>query len=126
MNKLKVVCAQFKPKIGEIGFNLNKIELLYKKAMDYNPNIIVFPELCIQGICSPEIFCEISEVIPGYSSNIICELSKKYNIYSVVGISEKNGNKFYNSSMLINNNGNILGVYRKVHLWDAENRFFYN
>ena len=42
----------------------------------------------------------------------------------VFGFAERDGDKLYNSSLLITNNGEIQGLYRKVHLFYYEKLMF--
>lgn len=124
MEKVIVACVQFKPEIGDVKANLDKLTEYFEQAKKLNPNFIVFPELCIQGIASPEKIAATAEPIPGHASNTLCELSKTYNVYSIVGIAEREGSKLYNSSILTSPEGKIIGVYHKIHLWDTEASYF--
>lgn len=125
MDKIKVACAQFKPDIGMVDSNIDKITSCFSRTCQLkSPDIIVFPELCIQGITSMEETIQTAETIPGNATNRICELCKNFNVYSVVGMAEKKGNNYYNSAVLISPEGKIIGVYHKVHLWDKEAEYF--
>jgi len=79
-------------------------------------------------ICLPELFdtmwvseqYKISEVaesekIPGPVASRIGEFAKKYSCYVVCPVYTKKGDKFYNSSLLIDRKGNIAGAYNKIH-----------
>ncbi len=88
MNKIRVSCAQFRPEIGNVAFNLEKIASLFHEFKDLKSNVFVFPEQCVQGLTSPEETESTAETIPGNSSAVICELSKKYAVYSIVGMAE--------------------------------------
>ena len=64
--------------------------------------------------------------IEPYNDNFINdlrELTKKFSATIVMGIPERDGNKIYNSSALIDS-GKIAGTYRKVNLWDKEKLLF--
>jgi beta-ureidopropionase len=79
-------------------------------------------------ICLPELFDTMwvseqykisdvaeSEEIPGPVTGRIGEFAKKYNCYVVCPVYTKKEGIFYNSSLLIDRNGNIAGVYNKIH-----------
>ena len=59
----------------------------------------------------------LAETIPGESTRIFSELAKEKKIVIIVPIFEKASNgKFYNTAILIDADGKILGSYRKVHV----------
>jgi len=76
MNTLKVLCAQFRPQIGNVSFNLDKIASFFQQCQKFRPDVIVLPELCGQGMASPDIIASTAEPIPGNASDTICEFSK--------------------------------------------------
>ena len=112
-----------KPEIGNIKANLNKIASFFKQAKNQNPDFIIFPELCLQGITTPDVIDATAEPIPGPVSNTLCELSKTYGVYAIVGMAEKNGSKLFNSAVFSSPEGKIIGVYHKVHLWITESQY---
>ena len=56
---------------------------------------------------------EIAETIPGKTTDIMSELATQNNVYISFGINEKDGNKYYNSQVLVNPSGKITAVHRK-------------
>ena len=61
-------------------------------------------------------YIEVSEAIPGPSTQYLGHLAKKYGMYIVAGIYEKEGPVVYNTSVLINRDGQVQGKYRKTAL----------
>jgi predicted amidohydrolase len=107
--------------------------------------LIVFPELCVQGYITPAVlgedvdfegmtygecalkYVQASEPIPGPSTNAISELTKKYNVYVVIGMSQLHPvvvGTVYNSAVLLGPRG-IVGVHHKMHIPLCEKQFFY-
>lgn len=123
MDKVKVACVQFKPEIGNVKANLDKIATFFEQAKTLNPHFIIFPELCLQGITTPDLIEKTAETVPGPVSGALGELSKKYGVYSIVGMAEKNGTKIYNSAVFSNPEGKLVGVYHKIHLWITESQY---
>jgi len=117
-----VACIQFETKPGKKRENLNTMTTLLKHAVEQEAKFVVFPELAIQGFLPRYDEVELAEEIPGPSTEILKRLAKEYNVYIVTGIVErsKSPGVLYNSSVLIDPGGEIVGVYRKVHLWDKE------
>jgi agmatine deiminase len=59
----------------------------------------------------------IAETIPGESTQVFSELAKEKKIVIIAPIFEKASNgKFYNTAVVIDVDGKILGSYRKVHV----------
>jgi agmatine deiminase len=62
-------------------------------------------------------FKDLAESIPGESTKLFCELAKKHNLVIIAPLFEKTSEgKFFNSAVVIDSNGEILGTYRKAHI----------
>ncbi|MDA3905534.1 MAG: acyltransferase [Bacteroidales bacterium] len=81
--------------------------------------------LCLQEIFNGPYFCPgqngdwytAAESIPGKTTEIMQELAKKHNMVIVVPIYEKDmPGVFYNTAVVIDADGTILGKYRKNHI----------
>jgi len=67
---------------------------------------------------------DLAESIPGESTKLFSELSKKHKIVIIAPIFEKAKNgKFYNSAVVTDSNGELLGTYRKAHI--PQDPYFY-
>ena len=120
--KIKVAASQMT--CGwEIKDNLSKAINLINQAAKKGANIILLQELfqtpyfCIQY--DEKIFrlaktFENNEVL-----NEMAEIAKKLNIVLPISFFEKDNNVYFNSIAVINNDGKILGKYRKSHIPDG-------
>ena len=62
---------------------------------------------------------DLAETIPGPSTNLYCELAKKLGVVIVASLFEKRAPGLYhNTAVVIENNGEIVGKYRKMHIPD--------
>jgi predicted amidohydrolase len=66
-------------------------------------------------------YMQLIEEIPGPTSEILSEISKKYNMYTATNYNERCGDKCHNTTVLIGRDGKIIGKYRKIHLPASEN-----
>lgn len=68
----------------------------------------------------PEIFLSLVEEIPGPTSQKLGDVAKQSGMYIAANYYEKSEGKIYNTSILIDRSGEIIGKYRKMHLADGE------
>lgn len=128
--KIKVACVQMLPKLFDVKYNIEKMSNLITKVVENNNKIdlIVFPELITSGYECGNEFQNLAETVEDSQSiKIIGDLAKKFNTTIVYGFPERDNilkDILYNSSVCIDNNGNVAGVYRKVHLFDTEKKYF--
>jgi beta-ureidopropionase len=97
----------------------NRMESLYA----FEPDIICLPETFqISWVNEKKTLEEIAEdeTTPGPVTSRLAEISKKQNCYIVCPIVTKKDGKYYNSSILINRQGKIDGVFHKVHPTESE------
>ena len=119
----RVGMLQFEPKLLNPSHNLKRIKEFLEPI---EADLIVLPELAASGY----LFGNIEEVkdmseeaYTGPTAQLFLELSKQKNTSYVVGFAEIEGDELYNSSMLVNPDGNIY-VYRKAHLFYEEKKWF--
>jgi len=87
-------------------------------------DLYILPELFNTGynfIDENEV-SSLAEPLDGLTINMMIEWSKKKSCYVVFGFAEKS-DRIYNSAILIGPDG-MIGLYRKVHLFDRENLLF--
>jgi predicted amidohydrolase len=122
----RIICQQLAPRIGDLGFNQAQALRAIRDAADAGADIVVLPELATSGYVfgsreeaasvaiSPgdPLFSEWSSVAARGPSIVIggfCE--------------QGDDGRLYNSVAVVDGSG-VLGVYRKLHLWDREKLFF--
>ena len=111
-----VGAAQINISIGRKKENLSKCLNLLKAAADQHIELLVFPECALTGYVFnsyDEAFL-MAETIPGESIDLLKEACHKYKITTLVGLLEHDGDKIYNTAVLINPEG-LVGKYRKSH-----------
>jgi predicted amidohydrolase len=115
MSKLKIGMVQLLVEGGEAERNMQRAEKYIEQAVQDNVDIILLPETMDLGWTHPSIF-EESETIPGKRSDFLCELARKHEVYICGGLTERDGEKIYNSAVFIDDQGHILLKYRKINL----------
>ena len=62
---------------------------------------------------------DLAETIPGPSTSLYCELARKLGVVIVASLFEKRAPGLYhNTAVVIESNGEIAGIYRKMHIPD--------
>ena len=118
--RIKVCAAQMEVKSLNMEENLRKVRSLIKEASSKNCDIVCFPELFLTGPLGEKNF-EYAQEVPGEYTEEFSKLAKENGLYIVMGsITEKDGNSCYNTTVLIDDSGKIIGKYRKINLWNGE------
>jgi len=117
--EFKLGMGQMLVEDGKVKENLERAEETMSNAAKENCQVIVLPECSDVGWDHPSAR-ELAEEIPGETSGRLCEAAKKHNIMVVTGLSEREGNRIYNSAILIDQSGKILLKHRKINLTRIE------
>lgn len=122
---MRITLGQFEPVLGNKSENLKEIATIMNQASRQQADLVLFPELCLTGYFIQDVDHEMAEPIDGDSIQYIQKLCETLNVYTVIPWPElgEDGN-IYNSTCLISNKGNIVGNYRKVHLYGTEKDVF--
>ncbi|MFS0646350.1 carbon-nitrogen hydrolase family protein [Siminovitchia sp. 179-K 8D1 HS] len=124
MREINIALAQLRCELGNKELNLLRILQSLEEASRKGADYVLFPELFLTGYVIDERLVQLAETVEGPSINSIRERAKRYRIGAVVGFPEKDGDRLYNSAILIGKNGEMIGKYRKVHLYHKEKDWF--
>ena len=83
----------------------------------FEPDVIVIPEtIQTSWVKETRTLQEIAEdeVTPGPITGMLADVAKKHNCYITCPVITKRDDRYYNSSILLNRNGKIEGVFHKV------------
>jgi predicted amidohydrolase len=79
------------------------------------PDVVVLPEgITIVG--TGKSFNDVAETIPGPTTDRLAAVARRRNTYIAAGIYEREGPAIYNTAVLLNRSGKVVGKYRKVYL----------
>ncbi len=113
--KVRVAMCQIVCLDGDRSGNLARIENALLEARQAGADIACFPETALLGWVNPEAHGR-AHPIPGEDSKLLCQLAEKYRIHVCVGLAEKDGDKLYDSAILIDDTGRILLKHRKINI----------
>lgn len=100
---------------GDREGNFRRIEYALVQASTQHAQIAVFPESSILGWENPDAH-RLAEPIPGKDSNRIGELARKFGMMIAIGLDEKDGDRLYDSAILVAKNGKLLWKHRKINV----------
>lgn len=121
-----VACVQFEPKIGELEANRRTGLELIAEVADAGANLVVLPELSDSGYVfetRAEAFALSGTAAETGTVRAWAEIARARDLHIVGGFCERDRGKLFNSAAIVGPDG-LIGVYRKTHLWDAENLWF--
>lgn len=103
--------------------NLRRGVEAFHKAAEAGAELVAFAELAFlrflpQVKATPETIAK-AEPIPGPTTEEFSALAKKYGIVTVLNLFERDGDRTYDASPVIDADGKILGVTRMVHIMDG-------
>lgn len=134
----KVALLQFQVSSSKTQ-NQEKVKQLIQSTMTQNPNtkLIVLPEIW-NGPYATAAFGEYAESLPSLpyshskenddemenncpSAKVLFDAAMQHGVYIIGGsISEKEGDKLYNTCLCISPAGELVAKHRKVHLFDID------
>ena len=85
---------------------------------DKKPDLILLPELWLSGAFNIDKAISLATAFPGKISEDFCEIASIHNVWIHAGsFIEKQDNAFFNTSLIINSQGEIAATYKKIHLF---------
>jgi predicted amidohydrolase len=130
INRIRIASASVVPKKWDKKVNWQRIERLVREAaLEGDAQVVVTPEGALDGYVINEVnaktgeekkalveqFVELAEPLNGPYIKKACDLSNELNIYLVLGFLELDAGTTYNSCILIDPDGDIIGKYSKTH-----------
>jgi len=104
----------------DIKENLNRGKEAFHQAANAGAQLVAFAELAflpfLPQIPSTAESLEKAEPIPGPTTDEFSTLARSYGIVVVLNLFERDGEKTYDASPVIDTDGQILGVTRMVHI----------
>jgi predicted amidohydrolase len=95
--------------------NVRQFMELIDRAVPEKTDVILLPEgMTVVGTGKSDV--DVAESLPGPTSEHLGEMARRRNSYIVAGIYEREGAAVYNTAILIDRAGRLIGKYRKVYL----------
>jgi len=113
--KVRVAVCQILVIDGDREGNFRRIEYALQTARAQHADIATFPESSILGWENPYAH-KSAAPIPGADSDRIAFLARQYGLMIAIGLDEKDGDKLYDSAILVDKRGKLLWKHRKLNV----------
>ncbi|MFX1420535.1 MAG: nitrilase-related carbon-nitrogen hydrolase [Promethearchaeota archaeon] len=119
---MKVGYVQTSPTFGDKQHNFEEIE---KLIANNKADLIVLPELFATGytFTSKEEAILFAEDHDGDTAQFLLKIAQTTGSVIIGGFIEREGDNIYNAAMIVSNN-EVIGTYRKIHLYFKEKSWF--
>src|SRR5437660_829253 len=123
MRPTRVAAVSMNGFLGEPERVLAAIDGWCERAAAEKVELVLFPELVVQGHCTPNTW-ELAELVPdGPSVARLAQIAKRHRLVLCAGLSEKERDIVYNTQVLVGPDG-YIGKQRKLHL-SRDEGFYY-
>ena len=95
--------------------SLEAFAALVHKDVPEGTDIILLPE-GVTVVGTGKSYVEVSAPVPGPDTKFLGEIARAKKAYLAAGVYEREGALVYNTSVLLDREGKLVGKYRKVHL----------
>ena len=116
----RIAVAQMTPDPTSVQANLDKARALIASAAEQGAELVVLPEIALMG--QDESGEPVQHEIPGPATDALAQMAQDAGAWVVMGLREANpaGGKPFNSAVVLDFEGAIADVYRKVFLYLGE------
>lgn len=120
---LKAGVVQFSPAYGRVADNLDRLGDLVAEGVRQGAQLLVLPEMAWTGYLWPDAptlspWAETAGQGPGQDR--LAEWARRWDVALVFGFPERAAGGLFNSQALVTPDGGALPVYRKTHLFEAD------
>ena len=126
VDTMRITCCQIEPDVASPRLSAARARAALATAIDQGSRIVVLPELCNSGY----VFRSASEVraaaVPANGPLLAgwAQEAARGDAVVIGGFCElAEDGEIFNSAAIVDRDG-VVAVYRKLHLWDQEQRWF--
>jgi predicted amidohydrolase len=116
VSPMRVALAQIHCPWAQSRANLERMAGWAERAKSEGAELVVFPELCVSGICKDERLASLAEAVDGPSVAFVRALARRLGLAVGFGFTEKAESLPFNAYALVEPDGRLAGVYRKNHI----------
>jgi predicted amidohydrolase len=124
--EVTVASVQLDVVLENIEATVEKVAAWADEAAKKNADIVIFPELILSaGYGLGDKFYDVAQSVPGPATEQLGKKALQHKIYIIAGIAECDfTGTVYNTAVLLGRDGNLVGSYRKTHIFTPTESFF--
>jgi predicted amidohydrolase len=117
MDTWTIAAVQMDCRLGDKELNLQRMLSQLAAAQQAGARLVIFPECALPGYCfdSRDEALPFAEEIPGPAVESLGQACRRLDVFAVMGMLERSGDRLFNAAVLVGSQG-LIGSYRKVHL----------
>ncbi|TKC79209.1 carbon-nitrogen hydrolase family protein [Trinickia terrae] len=116
---MQIELAQIPLVDGGLPVNLARVLDVIAQRRD-GTDLIAFPEATLTGFPTRDNVRDLAEPLDGPSLAAVRNAAREARVAVAVGLAERDAGRFYNTTVLIDERGDIALRYRKTHLWASD------
>jgi len=113
--KINLALVQMTVEGGEPINNIARAKRMIKEAAQNNAQIVLLPEALDLGWTDPSALTNALPIPEGETYRALAQAAKSNKVYVCAGLIEKDGDKVYNSAVIISTEGELLLKHRKIN-----------
>jgi beta-ureidopropionase len=98
-----------------VAANRDYLLALFDRALKQKPDLVCFPEAFTGSGVQDEAGTQVGEPVPGPTTDAFAQRAKAHRCYVICPIHTAREGKLWNSAVVLDRSGQILGIYDKVH-----------
>jgi predicted amidohydrolase len=99
---------------GTVEGNLKHVAKLMEIAFSYDPDLVCLPEAFATASVRKPLE-ELAEPLDGPIVRAMAEMAREHGSYIICPLYTKRGGRIYNSAVVLDRSGDVVGVYDKLH-----------
>lgn len=103
--------------LPDIDANLALILKMTNESADAGADLVLFPEAATTGLINNDDPCHdlpLGEMVPGPVTDLLAGLARERNIWLATGILERDGDRLYDSAVLLSPDGKLALKHRRI------------
>ncbi len=112
---IRLACAQMRVEAGHKAQNLARAADWIAESARQGAQLVLLPETLDLGWTHPTARAQASAVPDGDSCGALAEAARRAGVYVCAGLVERDGERVYNSAVLLDDRGRLLLRHRKIN-----------
>lgn len=115
----KLAAAQLGPSTDDKAQAVQRMERLTREAAEAGVQMLCFPELALTPFFPAKLERDFDyrfDTLPSPLVEPVLSITREAEMVVVLPYGERDGVAFYNSALIVDADGSVLGRYRKVHI----------